>query len=358
MASQTPLVFVGTYSLRGSVGVYAFRLDPATGALTQVAAAPSENPSFLAVSSDNRFLYATNEIGECEGRPGGCVSAFAIDGQTGALNLLNHQAARGQSPCHVATSPGRHWLLVANYGDGTHTVLPVEKDGRLGTATNQVTNAGAPGPGQGGGHAHCTRFTPDGRHVLACDLGLDRVFVRAWDERRGTLTEVSSVALPPGSGPRHLAFHPTLPGMYVINERSSTIAVLGLNPRSGDLRTLQTLSTLPAGFTGNNACADIHLSQDGRFLYGSNRGHDSLAVFSVDAVGRLTAVGHTPTGGRTPRSFAVLPDGLILAANQDTDAIVAFRIGPNGLPVPTGAVTHVPAPVCVLPMRPSGHHQA
>lgn len=358
MPSQGSLVFVGTYSLRGSVGVYTFRLDAATGALTQVGATPSENPSFLALASESRFLYAANEIGEYGERPGGAVSAFAVDKNTGTLLPLNRQAARGLSPCHVTTSPAGRWLLVANYGDGTHTVLPIERDGRLGAASNQVTNAGAPGPGQKGGHAHCTRFTPDGHYALACDLGLDRVFVRAWDEARGTLRESSSLALPPGAGPRHLAFHPTLPRVYVINELNSTLTVLAWDAAHGTLTPVQTVSTLPAGFTGHNGCADVHVSADGRFLYGSNRGHDSLAAFAIAEDGWLTPLGYAPTGGRTPRSFAALPNGLILVANQDTDAIVTFRIGPNGLPVPTGAVTHVPAPVCVLPMPLQSHHQA
>lgn len=353
MPTEKPLVFVGTYSLRGSEGVYVFRLDPATGALDRVGVAASENPSFLALSPDARFLYTANETGEYEGRPGGSVSAFAVEPKAGALRFLNRQAARGLSPCHVATSPAGRWLLVANYGDGTHTVLPIGADGRLGAVANQIHNAGTPGPGQGGGHAHCTRVTPDGRFALACDLGLDRVIVYALDEARGTLVEKSSLALPPGAGPRHLAFHPTLPRVYVINELNSTVAVLARDTATGVLAPLQTVSTLPKGFTGHNGCADIHLSPDGRFLYGSNRGHDSLAAFAVDAhSGTLTARGHAPTGGRTPRSFAVLPDGLILVANQDTDTIVAFRAGRDGLPVPTGAVTHVPAPVCVLPMRP------
>ena len=355
---QGPLVFVGTYSLRGSVGIYVFRLDPATGALSQIGEAACENPTFLALSSDARVLYAVHETHEYEGRPGGSVSAFAVDGAAGTLHPLGRQAARGLSPCHVTASPGGRRLLVANYGDGTHTILPLANDGRLGAATGQITNAGRPGPGQKSGHAHCTRFPPDGRYALACDLGLDRVLVYAWDEGRGTLRESSSLALPPGAGPRHLAFHPTLPRVYVINELNSSVAVLAYDAEAGTLTPLQTLSTLPADFTGHSSCADIHVSPDGRFLYGSNRGHDSLAVFAIDGDGRLSVLGHTPTGGRTPRSFAVLPDRLILVAHQDTDTIVAFRAGPDGLPVPTGAVTHVPAPVCVLPMPLPSRHQA
>lgn len=358
MPSAERLVFVGTYSLRGSVGVYVFRLDPATGVLAQVDAASSENPSFLALSPDRRFLYATNEISEYNGQPGGCVSVYAVNADTGALQLLNREAARGSSPCHVAVSPGGRRLLVANYGDGTHTVLPVGRDGRLGATSNQQRNAGTPGPGQRSGHAHCTCFTPDSRFALACDLGLDRVIVYAWNEEQGTLTEASSLALAPGSGPRHLAFHPTLPRVYVINELNSTIGALAWDEGEGALSPVQTVTTLPASFTGHNACADLHVSADGRFLYGSNRGHDSLAAFAIGADGWLTPLGYSPTGGRTPRSFAALPDGLLLVANQDSDTISAFRFGPGGIPVQTGAVTHVPAPVCVLPMPVSGRHQA
>jgi 6-phosphogluconolactonase len=353
----TVMVYVGTYTggTSASKGIYRLRLDLTTGALTE-AGPPTESvsPSFLALHPSGRYLYAVNETGGPPKDEGG-VSAFGVDAKTGALTPLNQQSSRGGGPCHLALdAKGRH-VLVANYGGGSVAVLPVQGDGRLSPATTFVQHEGhGADPGrQKGPHAHWVDLDQANRFALVADLGLDEVLVYKFDPARGGLTpnQPPAVHLAPGAGPRHAAFHPDGRHVYVINELQSTVTAFSYDAATGTLGELQTLSTVPPGFTGPTDTAEIALRPDGRFLYGSNRGHDSIAIFAVDpASGRLTAAGHQPTRGQKPRNFAIDPTGTwLLAANQDSDNIAVFRIDrPSGALAPVGQPYSVPRPVCVL----------
>jgi 6-phosphogluconolactonase len=315
------------------------------------------NPSFLAVHPDGRTLYAANETTTLDGQPGGAVSSFAIDRGSGELTFLNRQPSHGTDPCHVSVDASGGNVFVANYTSGSVAVLPIEAAGRLAPASDVHQHRGSgPDPKrQEGPHAHFITRDPANRYVLASDLGLDQVLVYRLDAERGTLTahEPPAVSLPPGSGPRHLAFHPFAPVVYVINELASTISTCAWDEVAGTLRLLGTISTLPEDFEGGSSCAEVRVAPSGSFVYGSNRGHDSIAVFAVDpADGTLSPAGHVSTEGANPRNFTIDPSGtLLLAANQDSDTIVAFRIDPDtGALNPTGQVTRVPSPVCVLVM--------
>ena len=357
MASpDTAVVYIGTYTQRlphvngTAEGVYVYRLDRATGAFEHLSTAGGVvNPSFVTLDATGRRLYAVQEVGEYEGQPGGAASAFAIDEVSGALAPLGDQPTHGAHPCFAHVDASGRWLLVANYGGGSVTVLPIGDDGALGPPAAVVQHHGTP-THHDGPHPHSA--WPDGAsdHVLVPDCGLDMIAVYRLNAQSGALDPADHprFALAGGAGPRHLAFHPAQPLIYCINERNSTLTTLSYDAHTGALHALQTLSTLPADFTGANSGADIHMHPSGRFLYGSNRGHDSLAHFAIGDDGLLSPAGHTPTEGRTPRNFAIDPTGaVLLAANQDSNSVVSFRIDET-----TGALTHlataeIPSPVCV-----------
>lgn len=356
--SSSPItVYVGTYTDAGSRGIYRFRVDPASGVPTApVLVAESENPSFLALSPDGRYLYAVNETDHFDAKGSGAVTSFAVDSRTGGLRFLSQQSSQGADPCHLSVDDeGRH-VLVANYTGGNVAVLPVGKDGRLEPASCVRPHSGhGPRPQQKGPHAHEIVFDPTRRFVLSTDLGADRVFVYRFDPARGVLeaNDPPFADVEPGSGPRHLAFDRSGRFVYTINELASTIIALSWDGKTGRLAPFQTVSTLPAGFEGENDTAEIVVSPDGRFVYGSNRGHDSLVVFRLDASsGRLSLVGEVSSGGKTPRSFAIEPSGRwLLAANKDTGTVVVFRIDPtSGLPSPVGSPVRVDKAVSVLPV--------
>ncbi len=348
-------VYVGTYTSGESKGIYRLDLDPRTGALTPSGEPTATvSPSFLAFHPSGRFLYAVNETGESRTDESGGVSAFAIDAQSGALTFLNRQLSGGPAPCHLwLDKQGRH-LLLANYWGGSVAVLPVEADGRLAAATQVVRHEGrgVNPERQEGPHAHSVQLDPTERMALVADLGLDMLVAYRFDGARGTLApyEKATVRLAPGAGPRHFAFDPGGRFVYVLNELSSTVTALAYDAAGPSFTELQSLSTLPAGFKGENTTAEVVVRPDGRFLYASNRGHDSIAIFARDpATGKLTAAGHRSTLGKTPRNFAIDPTGtFLLAANQDSGSIVVFRIDPRGGGLePVGAPVRVPQPVCV-----------
>ena len=353
--SRTNLVYVGTYTSRGAEGIYAYRFDPDTGDLSPLGvAARTENPTFFAFAPNSRSLYAVNEVAELDGQPGGAVSAFAIHPDTGALTPLNRQPSGGTAPCHVTVDPSGRYALVANYGSGSVSILPIEDDGRLGEASDFHQHQGSgPDPRrQRGPHVHSVTLDPANRLAFVADLGLDRLMVYQLDLDRGKLPPHDEpwVQTHGGAGPRHFTFHPNGQYAYVINELDSTVIAFAHDAERGTLRALQTLSTLPEGFEGSNTCADVHVSQSGRFLYGSNRGHHSIAIFAIDpATCKLSSIGHESTRGETPRNFGLDPSGaFLLAANQDTNNIVSFRVDQEtGRLTPTGHETQVPAPVCV-----------
>ncbi len=345
------LVYVGTYTGKGSEGVYVYRLDSSTGALTYVSKTTGlENPSYLAIDPRGRCVYAVRE----GGRQGGGVVALSRNSTTGEVTILNEQLSGGQGPCYVTVDREGRFLFVANYGSGHVAMLPIAEDGRLQPATSVVQHEGSSvNPSrQKGPHAHCVVLDPANRYALAADLGIDKVMVYRPDFEQGKLlpNDPPFVQSEPGSGPRHIAFHPNGRYVYVIEELSSTIAASTYDPNAGTLKPFQRIGTLPEGFQGTNTCADVRVHPSGRFLYGSNRGHNSIAIFAVDdKTGELRLLGHEPTQGKTPRNFAIDPSGtFLLAANQDSDSIVSFRINQDlGALMPAGQVCRVSMPVCV-----------
>jgi 6-phosphogluconolactonase len=360
--ADTPYwVFIGTYTEQAraaghpSEGVYVYRLNPADGTLTYAGSGdPGPNPSFLAVHPTGRYVYAVNEVERMGDRRGGGVTAFAFDRATGQLSRLNQESAHGTVSCHISVDGAGRYALAANYGSGDVLVLPIEPDGTVRPASQIVDHVSlVPGAEPGTARAHSLTLDPAQRYALAADLGLDRVMIYQYDGLDGKLTLNSHqpwVQTAKGAGPRHLDFHPNGRYVYLINELNATVTALAYGPEQGTLTELQTLSALPAGYEGVKSCADIHVSPDGRFVYGSNRGHDSLVIFAIDpATGLLTLVGHTATQGRTPRNFALDPTGTYLfAANQDSHQIVTFRRdAATGQLTPTGQVTDVPMPVCI-----------
>ena len=360
------LTFIGTYTdpilfgtgkvLQGKgEGIYAYRLDPETGALAFVGKTTGvTNPSYLAFDGSCRFLYAVNELKTFEGMPTGTVSAFAVDPATGQLAFLNRQLTHGTDPCHVLVDDAGQHVFVANFMSGSVCVLPVRGDGSLGEASDfiQHLGSGIDPARQQGPHAHSVTLDAANRFAFVPDLGLDRLMVYRFDARRGMLDAhtVPWIKMKPGAGPRHVAFHPDGRHAYLVNELDSTVAVLSYDAASGTFEQLQTIATLPEGFTGASTCADIQVAPSGRFVYASNRGHDSIAIYRVDPrAGTLTCVGREPTQGKTPRSFGIDPTGtFLLVANQDSDSVVTLRIDVGtGALQPTGHTAHVPTPVCV-----------
>lgn len=348
------LVYFGTYTRSASKGIYVSRFSASTGKLTPPElAAETVNASFLAIHPNGRFLYAANETGSFQGQRAGYVSAFAIDRTTGKLTLLNQVSSRGAEPAHVTVDRSGRNVLVANYGGGSVAVLPVKGDGSLAEASAFVQHTGSGfTKRQAGPHAHCVNVSPDDRFAIVADLGLDKLLVYRFDAVKGSLeaNEPPFVKLAPGAGPRMFAFQPKGRFTYVINEIASTITVFAYNAKAGALKELQTITTLPKDYTGRNSTAGIQVHPTGRFVYGSNRGHDSIAVFSVDArKATLTPVETVPTQGKTPRNIAVDPTGSFLfAANQGSNNVVLFRVDvKTGRLTPAGTVVEVGSPVCV-----------
>jgi len=353
-------VYIGTYTQRRSKGIYLAHLDLAGGTLRLVGVAGEVvNPSFLAIHPSHKFLYSIGEVGVFAGGKGGAVSAFAVDAATGKLTLLNQKSSRGPGPCHVVLDRLGKNALVANYSGGSVACLPIGEDGRLGDATAFIQHKGSSvnPQRQQGPHAHSINLDAANRFAFVPDLGLDKVLVYRFDPAAGTLepNDPPGASIAPGSGPRHFAFHPNGRFAYVINELKSTVTAFAYDAERGTLQTLQTVSTLPDEFDGRNTTAEVQVHPSGKFLYGSNRGHDSIACFRIDAAtGRLTPIGHEPTQGKNPRNFGIDPTGAyLLAANQDGDNVVAFRIDPAGGKLhPTGQSIRVPMPVCVKFMLP------
>jgi 6-phosphogluconolactonase len=348
------LVYFGTYTRGESKGIYVAHFDGASGRLGAVElAAETPSPSFLAIHPNQRFLYAVSELYQTGGPKGGAVSAFAIDRASGKLTFLNKVSSRGGGPCHLAIDKTGKFIAVANYGTGSAAVMPIQEDGRLGEASGfqQHSGSSVDPKRQQGPHAHSVNFSPDNRFLFVADLGLDKVLVYRFDASQGAIepNDPPSAAVKPGSGPRHFTFHPNGRFAYVINEMASTVTAFAYDARRGALREIQTISTLPKDFTGTNHTAEVLAHPSGKFLYGSNRGHDSIAAFSISAKGTLTALGQTSTQGKVPRNFNLDPTGAwLLAANQDSDNVVVFRIdAKTGRLEPNGQSVRVVAPVCI-----------
>jgi 6-phosphogluconolactonase len=347
--------YVGTYTRKGAEGIYIYAFDPTSGALAPASVATGiENPTFLATDPQQRYLYAVSEVNSIDEQPGGAVFAYSIDSQTGELDFLNRERTGGAGTCHVCVDRTGQAVLAANYGSGSASVLPIQSDGRLGEATDLVQHHGSSvNPRrQQGPHAHSVTLSPDNRFAFVADLGIDKLMIYQLDLERGKLTPNDEPWAPAeaGAGPRHFAFHPNGDYAYVINELDSTLSAFAYDKARGTLKALQNVSTLPDEFEGQNTCADVHITPSGEFIYGSNRGHDSIAIFRIDgATGKLSYVGHEPTQGKTPRNFGIDPTAtFLLAANQDSDTIVSFRLDrQSGKLTPAGQITKVPAPVCI-----------
>ena len=354
-------IFVGTYTRSlphvqaKSEGIYLLKMDATSGALSHVSKITGvDNPSYLTLHPNGQYLYAVNEVGDFGGKSSGAVSAFAIDQTNGDLTFLNQEPTDGAAPCHLSVEKTGRYLLTANYTGGSISVHPIDSDGRLGKMSDFVQHVGTSvnPERQQEPHAHSFTLAPDNRFAYAADLGMDKVMIYALNTDGGKLAPATQpwVRVHPGAGPRHFDFHPNGRYAYVINELDSTMTTFAYEASSGRLTELQALSTLPAGFEGRSHCADIHVHPSGNFVYGSNRGHDSIAIFAIDqSNGLLTAVGHASTQGKVPRNFAIDPTGtFLLAANQNTDNVVVFRIDQHtGALTPTGHTLDVPTPVCL-----------
>jgi 6-phosphogluconolactonase len=351
------VAYVGTYTAGASKGIYGLRFGTggkleSLGVLAEVA-----NPSFLATDKQHRFLYALSEKNAPKD-PSGFLSSYAIDPATGALRFLNRVSANGTVTGHLAVDGSGRWLLAANYGSGSVAVFALGADGSIGAMSDFKQHAGSSVDvkRQMGPHPHEVVMSSDNRFLFVPDLGLDRIFSYRFDAATGKLApnDPASTAVPPGFGPRHMIFGRGEAFAYVLGEMGSKVIALSHDKTRGALTPIQTIATIPAGFTGENNSAELALDRDGRFLYASNRGHDSVTQFAIDPKdGTLTLVAVTPSGGKIPRNIAITPSGdALLAANQDSNSIVVFR-RERGKLNPTGETVDIPSPVCILfvPLR-------
>jgi len=345
-------VYFGSYTQDRDEGIFQGRLDLDTGGLTVAGGfGGATDPSFLTLHPNGRFLYAVAESGADDG-----AAAFAIDAETGGLTRLNAETTAGRGACHIALDPAGTTAVVSYYGSGSVASFPIRDDGTLGPVASSVQHQGSSvdPQRQTGPHAHSTRVTADGRFAVTADLGLDQLRVYRLDPGTGELTPHTPAAfdLHPGAGPRHFTLHPTLPTAYIINELDATMTTAAFDAKAGTFTTLQTLSTLPADYPdhGRRSTAEVVVHPNGKFLYGSNRGHDSLVIYAIDPIhGRLSLIGFQPSGGKEPRNFNIDPTGRwLLAANQNSDDVQVFRVDPQtGRLTAVGKPVAVPRPVCV-----------
>ena len=352
-APKELLVYIGTYTRTEEQGIHWLKLDLGSGELTAVGKlAGQKNPSFLAIHPNKKFLYAVNEIGNYNGEKAGGVSAYAIDSESGALTFLNQQSSKGGAPCHLSVDATGRNVLVANYTSGSVASLPIARNGRLRKANAFVQHTGSSVlvPRQSAPHGHSINVSPGNKFAVAADLGLDKVLVYRFDAKKGALTPAGFAKVAPGAGPRHFAFHPNGKYGYVINEITLTVTAFGWDEGQGRLNELQTITTLPEKRAKGMSTAEVQVHPSGKFLYGSNRGHNTIAVFAIDPMtGELKAVQHQSTLGKTPRNFGLDPTGqFLIVANQSSGDIFTFRINQaTGKLTPTGHKIEIPMPVCV-----------
>jgi 6-phosphogluconolactonase len=350
--NHATVLYVGTYAAPEAAGIFIYHWDDTSGRLDLRDQVTGEaNPTYLAVHPSGRYLYAVNEVPEFQGEPGGGVSAFAVQGPSGKLTLLNRRGSQGKGPCHLTTDREGRFLMVANYDSGSLALYGLEADGSLSAACHVVQHAGrgADPARQEGPHVHSITPTPENRFALSCDLGIDRVRVYRLDAGRRQLKLHGETAVSPGAGPRHLAFHPAGRHLYLLNELAATLSVHAYTPENGALAQLQTLSMLPEGYQGPNTSAAVAVHPGGRYVYGSNRGHDSIVIYEVDeTTARLTLVGHEPARGKTPRDLVIDPTGSwLLAANQDSHTVVTFQIDGGTGRLSYQQQTEIPSPACM-----------
>ena len=351
-APKELLVYIGTYTRTEEQGIHWLKLDLGSGELTAVGKlAGQKNPSFLAIHPNKKFLYAVNEIGNYNGEKAGGVSAYAIDSESGALTFLNQQSSKGGAPCHLSVDATGRNVLVANYTGGSVASLPIARNGRLRKANAFVQHTGSSVlvPRQSAPHGHSINVSPGNKFAVAADLGLDKVLVYRFDAKKGALTPAGFAKVAPGAGPRHFAFHPNGKYGYVINEITLTVTAFGWDEGQGRLNELQTITTLPEKRAKGMSTAEVQVHPSGKFLYGSNRGHNTIAVFAIDPMtGELKVVQHQSTLGKTPRNFGLDPTGqFLIVANQSSGDIFTFRINQaTGKLTPTGHKIEIPMPVC------------
>lgn len=346
-------VFIGSYAEASASGVYRYEFDTTEGTLTlQDQASGLKNPTFLNVDAANGRLYAIAEGADAEGAKVGDGVAFSIEGS--GLSELNRKLAITAPSCHIQRAADSEFVLLCSYHGGRISLVSLTENGEIGELLDIQQHEGTgPHPNQNQPHPHSTNFSPDGKYIFVPDLGIDRIVAYTLDKENRKLVRHGETVVHPGAGPRHMTFHPNGQFAFVINELDSTIIAYRYDAEKGALETLQTVSTLPEGYTEANGCAEIAISEDGRFLYGSNRGHDSLVVFAVDGnSGQLTLVGHVSTEGKHPRHFALVPGGqFAITVNKDTNNAAVFRIAESGMPVYTGYSIEIAGPVCVIPVQ-------
>jgi 6-phosphogluconolactonase len=349
------LVFVSAFKPGDDGAIHAFKLDSKSGQLKQVhRTADVEHPFFLALSPDDKFLYSIHAAGQFGGKEHEQVAAFEIAGDSGELKLLNRQSALGTAACYLDVDSTGKTVVVANYSTGSVASLPVREDGSLGEASSFIQHQGSSvDPGrQKGPHAHCIVISPDNRFVFAADLGLDQVLAYRLDAKQAKLSanQQPFVRTPPAAGPRHLTFDPSGEHVYVINELENSVTVFDYARETGFLTEQQTISTLPEDFDGTSYCADVKITPNGRFLYGTNRGHDSIAAYRIRDDGKLTLLGIEPSLGKGPQNLAITPDGdLLLCANMPGNNVAVFRIDPQtGGLARVGEPISIPSPSCIM----------
>lgn len=354
--SGKEIMYAGTYSVRGSEGIYVFEFDRKAGTMRPIQSVSNvKSPSFLAIHPSGNYLYSVNEAAQAGADNAGAVSAYAVDRATGKLSFLNSQSSLGRGPCHISIDQTGKTAFVSNYGGGSLAVLPINADGTLGAATDSVQNAGT-GPNakrQEKAHVHSATLAPDNRFVYVADLGTDKLHIYEADVKNSAIEPAQTpyVTVKPGSGPRHFTVHPNSKFAYLVEELTSSVAVFSRDAKTGALTLLSDgVETLPTGFSEQNTSADIHIDPSGRFLYQSNRGRNALAIFAIGNDGKLTSLSDEPTMGKTPRNFMIDPKGeFIFVAHQDSDNITIFkRDQKTGKLTYTGQSVSVPAPVCVI----------
>ncbi len=357
VCADEPIVFISAFASGDKGAIHAYRLDTETGALQLTSrTTDAENPFFMALSPDGKSLYAIHAK-SFGGKEPEQVAAYRIEDGTGRLKLLNRQSSRGSASCSLDVDATGKTLLVANYSTGSVAALPVREDGSLGPAASFVQHTGSSvdTTRQQGPHAHCILASPDNRFVLVADLGLDKLLNYRLDAATAKLSPNRQpfVRTAPGAGPRHLTFHPNGKHIYAINEMENSVTLFDYDPESGFLIERQSVSTLPEGFDGKSYCADLKITPDGRFLYGTNRGHDSIAAFRLGEDGRLTPIGIEPSLGKGPQNLAIVADGaLLLCANMPGDNVAVFRIdGQTGALKAVGEPVSMPKPSCIMPLR-------
>lgn len=354
LTSKKYIAYIGTYTSGNSEGIYIFNMNSETGRLEQLGTASDiANPSYLAISKDNKYLYSVIETEKFNGELGGGVASFTIDRSTGKLNLINTKGTKGVAPCHLCVNESNSSLYVANYGEGTVSSFSLDSKGGIDSLTSILVHEGW-GPDvdrQEKAHAHCVVLTAKEEYLCAVDLGIDETRLYNLSNNRSLLFSAEhSIALNPGSGPRHIIFHANGKFAYIINELGSTVTVLNYSETDYKFSVVQYISTLPDGYEGENAPGAIHISPDGKFLYASNRGHDSIAVFKINkSSGKLELVSHSATEGKYPRDFEIDPTGKYLyVANQLSDNVTAFAIcSDTGKLEPLGITYNIPSPVCI-----------